>query len=328
MLAGRFALLALLALLVPVSRAHAQSCTDDADCPAGTACDLAPQATPTCARDGECPEPEPDPTPEGRCEAQPVACEDDADCPTGLNCVDEGRGGSDVTCASSPDGGTDCEDAPEPEPATRACGFVWTECETDADCEQPGYACIVAGEQSASECSVAVPACMPGADCPEPAEPECEPIEEVSRCFPARTDCDDDADCEAGWECYALPEDVIEDAPPGFEGATQVCFPEGLVLVIEDKIQLADGDSGGVSASDSGGGGESVSEQRDLSGAASDGDDGDSSSGGGESGPESEAASDDGGCSVADVVPRGASSAASVLLLGAALSLVRRRHAR
>jgi hypothetical protein len=217
-------------------------CSEDGDCPNGFGCDLGGggQVSPACPGDGECPEPEPTPEPEGRCEPQPIVCEDDAGCPTGLTCVeDDGGSSSSGVCESNADGTENCEETPEPEPepAKRACGYALMECEQDSDCTQAGYACITT--QGVSHCSSGP--CSADGQCPDEV---CE-SSEVRLCFPERVDCTDDSDCDEGWLCFMLTDDQLDSPVESYEGATDVCWPEGIVLAITEQIELADVDAEG-----------------------------------------------------------------------------------
>jgi len=313
-------LLGLLALASPLSPARAQ-CTTDADCPAGMGCEL---DTPTSGGgtadcrvgDAGClePEPTPAPTPQGQCQPQPIACKDDGDCPTGLTCVEEDQGDSASSCTSSADGGVVCEEPPAPEPATRACGFALVGCQDDSDCTQDGYVCTVT--ETKADCSD-VP-CSADGVCPEPAAADCTPSE-YRVCFPARVDCSDDSECDDGWTCYALPDDLQKDAPAGYEGATDVCFPEGVALAIDGQIELADTgsrDAGG--ARDQSAGGKATSDEADADHSAGGGAS-DAGTGGGKSGG--------GGCGVAVVSGRGLRAGTLGVLFASVLSLVLRRRA-
>lgn len=235
------ALLLLSAAHAP-SVAHAQECSSDEDCPSGMGCDFGGASSPPCASGEDCPPP--DAPTEGYCDARPIECTESADCPAGLLCVEQQ--GGDAACASSPDGGTTCEE-PEDEPAISECSFVREECESDDDCTQEGFACLTMG--GAESCSSAVPACDRDGNCPDASEPECE-VETETRCFPARVDCDQDTDCAEDWVCYALREEAGDEAGE-FAGATEVCFPEGLVLALDEQIELGDADDGGGATSSS-----------------------------------------------------------------------------
>jgi MYXO-CTERM domain-containing protein len=302
-------------------------CREDADCPSGFGCDLRPslQVSPACPPDDLCPEPSPDPEsapepapgpapePDGRCEPQPIECEVDADCPTGLTCVEEDRGDSAGVCESSPDGTETCEEVPEPEPATHACGYVLQPCEQDSDCTQAGYACITS--QGVSHCSDAP--CSADGECPD--EPTCT-VDEVQLCFPARVDCTSDSDCADGWTCFTLTEENTRNPPPSYEGATDVCFPEGIVLAIEERIELADVDDGGDgsrNASDSAEASGGVEVDDTANPTASDGDDKSAAEG-----------SADSGCSVTESPMRGVTSTPLWLALASAVALARRRRSR
>jgi MYXO-CTERM domain-containing protein len=95
--------------------------------------------------------------------------------------------------------------------------------------------------------------CPPGSDCPEPEplpEPECSAPVIRSYCFPEPMACEDDAACDAGARCVALPNDWEDkdDAPMGWEGVSKACFPEGFARAIEGSVGIA---GGGTSSDES-----------------------------------------------------------------------------
>lgn len=261
------------------SPASAQVCTSGDDCAEGEHCDLPPQPAPGCKPGETCPEPEPvegrceadvpddvectsdddceggfqcvkgastpgcDPSggscadagvkvaETGYCEPKPIACDTSADCPEALSCESDGGSG---TCTSLRDGGTLCEpDMPE----EKRCVYAPTECDADDDCDA-AYACTVLG--SVEECSGGGFACNDGEDCPAP-EPETCTRRDVKACFPERVDCEVDADCALDWRCVEIPEDARgAEAPAGWQDATSVCFPEGLALVADGRVEGRD----------------------------------------------------------------------------------------
>jgi hypothetical protein len=247
------AALALLALGISANaRAGAGALTDapcmtDADCGGGFECDLGPTATRDCGSDdGEC-----DATPpearSGRCEPKKMTCEVDADCVSGLACEHHDSGDDCAVAApkSSADGGTPpdepeaCEPA-EPEPGE--CAYRFVGCTKDSDCDGD-LVCTPLG--STSECSSDAPVpCEQGQDCPAPEPEKCTETTR-SYCFPARVDCERDADCDADTRCVALSADAQENPPPAWEGATALCLPEAIALVLEGRVDA----SGDVHAS-------------------------------------------------------------------------------
>jgi len=249
--------------------AHAQECALDDDCPAGMACDIAPSASLPCAG-GDCPDAA-QPLPEGRCEPQPIECEQDTECPEGLRCAEEQDRSPVGVCSSTPGGEPMCGELGDPEPTTSICSFVLDDCTSDDDCTQAGYACISLDEGSGSEKS----------------------------CFPARVDCDSDADCSDDWSCFTLPEDSRESAPPAYVGASSVCFPDGFVMALNDEIK-----AGNVAPP-----GSDDSAKESPSSASADDDDASMSS--------------DGGCAVSQ---RHGGASGTVLAFLAALGLLVRRR--
>jgi hypothetical protein len=213
----------------------------------------------------------------------------------------EQSGGDDVSCtvprAGAGDGGSSCEPV-DPEPSESTCSYDPTSCETDADCERDGYVCIEG--EGARECSGSGSACAAGEECP-PVEVECSEPEIIRYCFPGRVDCSDDGECAEGWRCVELPEDARDNPPPEWEGASQVCLPEGLARAIEGTIALGDSDfkAGSGSAEASGARGDALGEEDSAGAPAQDS----AASGGG----------DDSGCAAAGSA-RGQSSTALVLL--------------
>lgn len=237
---------AVLLLAMPRSAARAQqeqqqSCMQDADCGSDFRCEY---------RDDEAcvdrPGQPPDCTPpqEGQCEPVPITCELDDDCPFPLRCettrtVEE--------CSAAPASGSDA--AAGAGGCTRMevaldeprCVFDLVACTQDTDCDAD-LPCQPIGRQE--DCSSAEPSCAPGEPCAQ-QPPVC--TERVlSYCFPRRNDCDDDGDCGAGWQCTELQQDAQEHPPPGWEGATRVCLPEGIALYLAGRVEA--GASGGDSS--------------------------------------------------------------------------------
>lgn len=318
------------AVLGVSASARAQECETDADCPLGQGCDLAPTAMIDCRPGVPC-DAGPQPEARGFCEAQEIECDASSDCPLGLSCVEQEGGDVDFGCTSPGgpgfDAGTsDCELPPPSEPRAE-CAFEPPSCETDSDCSG-GYACLT--DSSGASCSTSGPACIQGEECPEPVTVCDEPVT-VSYCFPARQDCASGADCDHAWLCTELPLDAQDNPPMGWEGATQICLPEGIALAVTEQIELGNSEFSGGSSShgeaNTGGGAPRGDADGDQSGGASDsgvaasGEDQDHSD-------DSDAdAGDESGCSVARVRSEGAS--ASGLLAGlVGLALVLRKSRR
>jgi hypothetical protein len=269
-------------LSAPLS-ARAQDCIEDSDCAAGFECDNAPSvgSSADCPPGGKCaPLPEPTPQP-GECEPMELTCRTDDDCPARARCELRNNDCDSASApASGPDSGEDsgqqsdsaggaapAEDRalppPECEPPTEGeCVFTLVECESTSECDGGDVCTALArsGRCSGGDPGAApTPSCV-GNGCPEPApapepEPEPEPQEPVctevtiSYCFPPPVDCSGGAACDAGARCVPLPEDVQEDAPAGWEGASALCLPEVWALAIEGRIEL---DGGGSSSGEDG----------------------------------------------------------------------------
>jgi hypothetical protein len=265
-----------------------KSCEDDGDCPEGFACEPDDVGTAVCPRSG-CPEPEPA-APSGRCKPQPVACGDDSDCPNGLVCRDE--------CEASEADDESCE------PDARVCWLAVEECDSDADCDLDGFACLVSERDE--RCQGSASQCRPGAQCEEPdaMAPECE-IVEHKMCLPMRVDCTTHSDCDEHWSCFELPDP--EDAPPDWQGATHVCLPEGWTMAYSEQIEAG---GFGQSASEAGGGGKRADTLGEEAPRAQ----------GVESDDE---AAEDGGCEVGAVGDRPSAVWPGLLLIALALLRVR-----
>lgn len=142
------------------------------------------------------------------------------------------------------------------------CEPIPIECDADAVglvCEASESVCFVpadggtgcGSEAGAGGHCVYLPVtCTADADCN--AGHICTTSEEQNYCFPARVNCAGDDDCDAGGRCVALPVDSRKHPPAGWEGATQACFPEGLALLFEGRVEVSDafggsGEAGGSS---------------------------------------------------------------------------------
>jgi hypothetical protein len=284
-------LCALAAAWVGANPVAAQVCTSDADCEDGFACEKG-ASTPGCdPSGGPCADAGVTIAEMGYCEPKPIVCETALDCPEGLACE---SGGDTGTCTSSRDGGTTCE--PD-EPSAKQCVYAPTECTSDDDCDAD-YACTVLA--TTQECSGGGPACAPGESCPDPTPDMCT-TRELKSCFPKRVDCRVDGDCNGDWNCVEIPEDARgEDAPAGWQDATAVCFPEGLALVAQGRVE-----GGGTFAPNDG------------------------ASGGGEpTRDETEKSSGDGGICSATKTGARPSLPGAFVVLGAMVGLAARRRAR
>ena len=181
--------------------------------------------------------------------ATPIACESTADCPLALECettrIVEScptSSGSDPVPAS--DAGCTTEEEPIESPS---CVYAPVSCTDETDCAT-GLTCQAIGR--VSECTSS----------PDPAgEPTCVDRWE-SFCFPMREDCTDSSGCDEDWRCTMLPEGALSHPPPGWEGATKLCVPEGIALVLEGRVELssratissADGERRAATANDGG----------------------------------------------------------------------------
>jgi hypothetical protein len=283
------------------SSAHAEkrsnSCTADSDCGEGYECDLGPVGVSTrdCPPDAGACEPTPsDPVPAeprtGECEPKEMTCEVDSDCLSGLTCVHH----DDSDCAAIPPSAADAGAAPSDEdvcgpsePSPGECVYRFVTCKKDSDCDG-GFVCTALGTES--ECSSDEETCT-----------------ETTRsyCFPPRVDCENSDDCDAGTRCVALSADAQEDPPAAWKGATALCVPEVIALVLEERVEAA-GVSAGTSKSASDSAGEDEGETADGGTAAAGG-------------------SNDGGCSVSGPgISHG--DAGWMLLLGAAVLYAQRRR--
>jgi MYXO-CTERM domain-containing protein len=224
-----------------------------------------------------------------------MTCDTDADCLQGLFCVH----GDDVDCSAAalPPARDVDAGSPRPEPASCSpsdpsegvCTYRFAECAKDGDCSG-GFVCSALGEPN------------------------------ELHCFPPRVDCETDDDCDGDTRCAALSDDAREDPPAAWEGATALCVPEAIALLLEERVMAA---GIGESASKSGG------SQSDAN-ASDDGDDrapvdGDSpQTDANSAGSEPAREATDSGCAVTHAGAGGA-NAAWLSLLGVA-ALVRRRH--
>jgi len=157
------------------------------------------------------------------CTRPPIPCSATADCPEALSCLTTrvvescpvASGGEPIA------GDAGCTIAEEPieDPS---CVYVVVKCSDDSQCE-PGLSCQALG--SVSDCNSS----SAGTTCTERT---------TSFCFPIRRDCETTSDCEGTWRCAALPEDAWQNPPPGWEGATSICAPEGIALYIEGRVEV------------------------------------------------------------------------------------------
>jgi hypothetical protein len=160
--------------------------------------------------------------------ATPIACESTADCPLALECETTRIVES---CPTAPagdqappsDAGCTTEEEPIESPS---CVYAPVSCTDETDCAT-GLTCQALGR--VSECHSS----------PDPAgEPVCTDRWE-SFCFPMREDCTDSSECDEDWRCTMLPEGALDHPPAGWEGATKLCVPEGIALVLEGRVELS-----------------------------------------------------------------------------------------
>ena len=308
---------------------RAQECSDDADCPAGFECDLYPSAgasEPDCAPGMSCDRaPAPEPELRGECEPAELHCKTDSDCPSGATCELRRNDCGSASAPDSPgsDSGSDSDAAPiagsggaggsggaspEPkvpveeeceQPSEGECVFTLTECDANSDCKG-GDVCTAFGSEES--CSQDTPVCV-GNNCPEPEEqePSCE-SRTISYCFPEAVDCSDGQACSGAARCVELPEDIEDEAPPSWNGASALCLPEVWALAFEERIEI----EGGRGSS------EAASDRANTSGGAKSSSDDDAAEDGG--------ATEDDGCAVSD--PGASGRGGAWLLLGAAALLL------
>jgi hypothetical protein len=329
----------LLAGLMFAGHARAAECTDNEDCPKGTACEVVASSdcvTPDidCVDGSDCPAPEP-------CESEeikacvPGPCDTDADCGDGLVCFEQtyeecsGGGGS-----------TDCPPdeecvAPEMEPAEctthtdRFCAPPWVGgCEVDADCGA-GFTCdeIESCGCTGSAGSAGDPgAGAGGASSEDPVPPEesdcsCEKTGEFY-CHLTETECGTASDCPADFTCEANPNGGVCTSGPDGEEPTctepdpaKICMPPYWDLGYYGVDSYAAAESGSDNGGTVGGGGEEA--PRGLPEPVSDSDDGNS---------ESNSTDSDAGCAVAPVTGRGSLGGLGAMLGLLGLGLIARRR--
>ncbi len=237
------AVLSLLACAGLATDVQAQQCRSDTDCEQGFGCrkdDSASDCAVPPSLPGEDPKvpagcgASPMQAEFGECEPLPIACEADADCPGGLAC--RKSDGDSEACAASPGG----DPAPEcmadrPAPIEGRCVYVPVQCTSDRDCDASDACTDLEGE---STCSSTPGVACTGMNCPPPPEPVCTRVER-RYCFPRRVDCTTNAECGADRRCVALPEEIQEDAPEAWQGATRLCLEEGIALLVEGRIEAS-----------------------------------------------------------------------------------------
>jgi hypothetical protein len=227
----------------------AEDCVVDSDCETGHTCDKAPIgiATSTCAPGEDCSAPGEE-IQYGNCEPDVISCRSDADCPSPLKCLSDNR----RDCASDGQINT-CENADN-----KVCTWDVEPCSSDDDCAK-GYECVNVNGASCEGAPLSeISPCLPGEDglvCPSsgsgsvPVEEECE-VEELLACFPRKTGCTDDAECQSGWQCIDFSKlelvDLEEETyagPPwwddGKESKAVACMPKGLTLFFEGHAQVS-----------------------------------------------------------------------------------------
>lgn len=212
----------LLTGLVPAQDAPIPSCASDADCPAGTVCEVVGAggcAVPDCQPDADCDLAVAcDPVEIFQC--VPGPCQVDADCPAGTKCAHEEYGScSNVAVPSCPPE-ADCGEPPPPqEPACETkviseCRMRWEgNCSSDAECG-PGFACQKA---EICTCQGAAPSMEPGAGAEyvPPADPICDcQYDGTAYCQPLELPCDSDSDCGDGLSCQVVSAGVTCTSAP------------------------------------------------------------------------------------------------------------------
>jgi MYXO-CTERM domain-containing protein len=137
-----------------------------------------------------------------------------------------------------------CDD----QPSEGECVLSLTECTKDAQCDAPEVCTALGVTSECSGSGSASPSCAPGSDCPAPPPPPEEQCTETTHsfCFPQRHDCSGGEKCPADTRCVKLPEDSLDHPPPGWEGVSALCLPEGWALVIEGRAET---DGGGTDSS-------------------------------------------------------------------------------
>ncbi|MES1165751.1 MAG: hypothetical protein ABUR63_08340 [Verrucomicrobiota bacterium] len=215
------------------SRASAQSCSADTDCPQTSVCAGSATSTPPVCKGTGCPADAgvSDPVVYKFC--QPKTCVIDADCGgAGMICYEEkstscsGSGGSASGCAAN----TKCDAGPVittvetcMTTTRNVCAFKWqVPCNADTDCGdrfvcQPTVSggCVSSSGGVSAGPSGAGGAASGGAPLFRPAAdagtPECHTVTSFpGSCTPKATTCMGDTECPSGWTCTAIgtPEPV------------------------------------------------------------------------------------------------------------------------
>lgn len=219
--AATFSLLALTG-----SRAAAQSCTTDTDCPQSFVCAVSGTSAPPACKGTDCPTDAGASTPVTYKSCEPKDCATDADCGSGMVCYPQqttscsGGGGSTAGCAANTkcDAGTIVITPDVCTTTTRdICAFKWQlPCNADSDCGD-AFACdptVTVGCASSSRAVSAGPngtaaGTSDGSASSPPAADAGTPICSTTTaypgsCRPKATSCTDDSVCPGGWTCTAI----------------------------------------------------------------------------------------------------------------------------
>ncbi len=291
-------------------------CVEQADCTTGLTCTIPMLGGTTCTEPAPAPGTNTDPVkddctseparpaPYGYCTLPETKCTNDSQCLLGLQCEESQSTGGIARPACDP-AAPDCvNDDPAPEPAPveeSTCQVAFDDCTDTTQCSA-GYECV----ERATGCSSSGSSGTGGGTVdPVPADglaidkqndPACE---SESKCYPKYVACENDAQCQANWTCYAFEvgsgvgSELWEK-----ETAGKGCLPKGLALAAE---------AGAAAGAD---GGKGVATGAPESAADSDG--------------TAKSGSGNSSCALAS----GQSSSGAAWLLALALGLVSRRRRR
>ena len=218
------------------SRASAQTCGADTDCPQGFVCVVSGTSTAPACKGPDCPADAGAGDPIVYKACQPKDCATDADCGTGMVCYAQkstactGGGGSVSGCAAN----TQCDAAvvvTTTETCTTTtrniCAFKWQlPCSADTDCGD-GFVCQPNVSSCGSSSSVGASAPADPTSPPpsfDAGAPECPTVAAFPGwCSPKSATCAANSDCPGGWTCTTIgtPEPVR-----GVGASTPVGGPE------------------------------------------------------------------------------------------------------
>ena len=338
------------------SRASADSCSADTDCPQSFACVVVGTSTAPACKGTGCPADgaAPDPVVYKACE--PKACASDADCGTGMVCYEQkttscsGSGGSTSGCAAN----TKCDAGPiitmTAETCTtttrNVCAFKWQlPCNADSDCGD-AFVCqpSVSGGCSTSSRGVSSTSggtgggASSGSSSSPPAvdagAPECQTTTSFpGACRAQATTCTGDSECPSGWTCTAIGTPVPVTgvgAPVSVRGDASAATPADSADAGGSTTKICIGPFGAGEPTrggvDVGNGGETTtgSGHQGTGGSIPPASAGGDATGGTTGGASASPGSSGGGCAVVPIRARGS----ALLMLGLAtvgLVLVRRR---